>query len=102
MAVRKNLSHPDKVRRRIQTSQLVNRLTSHVLGEVDMKPSQVTAALGLLKKTVPDLSAVEHTGSMTYRVANELSEAELERIAAGSSAGAAEAPQSTPGPTELH
>lgn len=62
MAARKNLSHPDRVRRRIQTSQLVNRLTAHVLGEVEMKPSQVAAALGLLKKTVPDLSAVEHSG----------------------------------------
>lgn len=64
---RKNLSHPDIVRRRIQTSQIVNRLTNHVLGEVEMTATQVTAALGLLRKTVPDLSATEISGSLTTR-----------------------------------
>jgi hypothetical protein len=67
MATRKNLSHPEKVRRRIQTSQIVNRLTEHVLGEAKMSATQVTAALGLLRKTVPDLSAMEHSGSVTRR-----------------------------------
>ncbi len=28
-----------------------------------MQPSQVTAGLGLLKKVVPDLAAIEHTGA---------------------------------------
>ncbi len=32
-----------------------------------MSASQVTAALGLLKKTVPDLSAIEHTGEIVHR-----------------------------------
>ena len=67
MAVRKNLSHPDKVRERIRTTQLVRRLTKHVLGKIDMAPTQVTAALGLLKKTLPDLSAVEHSGEIKQR-----------------------------------
>lgn len=62
MAARKHLSHPDIVRQRIQTSQIVNRLTGHVLGTVEMQQSQVTAALGLLKKSIPDLSAVAHSG----------------------------------------
>lgn len=67
MAVRKNLSHPDKVRQRIRTSQLVVRLTKHVLGKVEMSATQVQAALGLLKKTLPDLSAVEHSGEIKQR-----------------------------------
>ncbi len=67
MAARKNLSHPDKVRERIRTTQLVRRLTKHVLGKVAMEPTQVTAALGLLKKTLPDLSAVEHSGEIVKR-----------------------------------
>ena len=61
MAVRKRLYHPDEVRRKIKTSQLVNRLNSFVQGKIHMEPHQVTAALGLIKKTMPDLSAVDAT-----------------------------------------
>jgi hypothetical protein len=67
MAARKNLSHPERVRERIRTTQLVRRLTKHVLGKIEMAPTQVTAALGLLKKTLPDLSAIEHTGEVRHR-----------------------------------
>jgi hypothetical protein len=56
MAARLRLRHQDEVREKIRASQLVNRLESHVLGEVDMTSTQVTAALGLLRKCVPDLS----------------------------------------------
>lgn len=59
MATRKKLTHDAKTRERIQTSQIINRLTKHILGEVEMSASQVSAALGLIKKTLPDLSAVE-------------------------------------------
>ena len=65
MAARKNLSHPEKVRGRIRTTQLVRRLMGHALGEVEMSKTQVAAALGLLKKSLPDLSAIEHTGTIT-------------------------------------
>jgi len=74
---------PQKVRERIQTSMLVQRLTDHVLGKVEMEKSQVTAALGLLKKSLPDLHATEFTGTMTHRDANELTDAELADIASG-------------------
>jgi hypothetical protein len=67
MAVRKNLSHPEKVRERIRTSQLVNRLTDHAFGKCEMSATQVTAALGVLKKSLPDLSAVEHSGEIKNR-----------------------------------
>lgn len=45
-------------RDRIKTVMLINRLMSHVKGEVSMEKSQVTAALGLLKKVAPDLQSV--------------------------------------------
>ena len=65
MAARvRKIRHDDETRAKIQTSQLVNRLTDHVLGKVDMSPSQVTAGLGLLKKTLPDLASVEHSGEI--------------------------------------
>lgn len=72
MAARKHLSHTDKTRERIKTSMLINRLTSFVEGKVDLSPAQVTAALGLMKKTLPDLSSVdgtmEHKGEIIARV----------------------------------
>lgn len=64
MARRKQLFHPDEVKKKIQASQLINRLTEHVLSETPtMDASQVTAATRLLNKVVPDLKAVEHSGN---------------------------------------
>lgn len=72
MAARNKAWHPDKVRQRIQTSQLINRLASHALGQCDMSQTQVSAALGLLKKTLPDLTATELSGEIRQRdVSNE-------------------------------
>lgn len=63
MATRKQLWHPDEVKKKIQASQLINRLTDHALSnEPIMDASQVTAAVKLLNKVVPDLKAVEHSG----------------------------------------
>lgn len=50
------------VRDKIQANQLINRLESHALGEVELTPTQIKAIEILLKKTLPDLSAVEHSG----------------------------------------
>lgn len=64
MAARLNQRHQDSVREKIRSSQLVNRLTDHALGTLEkpMDASMVTAALGLLKKCIPDLSRAEVTG----------------------------------------
>lgn len=62
MAARKNPRIAEDHRAKIQTSQLINRLTGLVNGEVEMPPHAVTAALGLLRKTVPDISSVEMSG----------------------------------------
>ncbi len=101
MAARKRNWTPDIVRERIRTSMIVNRLTKHVLGKVEMKPSQVTAALGLLKKSIPDLSAIQHSGEITQRHVSELSDAELAHIAAGRSLGAADEATGPAQPTSL-
>jgi len=55
--VRLNPQHDERTRAKIQTSQIINRLNSYVKGDVVMEAGQVTAALGLLRKTLPDLSA---------------------------------------------
>jgi hypothetical protein len=57
--------HDQHTRDKIQTSQLVNRLNSFALDTDDsvrMSSDQVRAALGLLKKTIPDLAVTSHTG----------------------------------------
>ena len=76
MARRLNPKHDAHTREKIQTSQLVNRLNSFVLRGVDpktkkpieMSREQITVALGLLKKTLPDLSSVELSGDETSPV----------------------------------
>ena len=59
--------HDQHTRDKIQTSQLVTRLNSFALDtenspRVQMTSDQVRAALGLLKKTIPDLAVTAHTG----------------------------------------
>ena len=61
MAKRKQLFHTDEVKKKIQTSQLINRLTQNAISDEEiMTPSQVTSANILLKKVLPDLKAIEH------------------------------------------
>ena len=65
MAARLNPKHDELTRSKIQTSQLVNRLNPFALDTTEsirMSSDQVRAALGLLKKTIPDLAVTSHTG----------------------------------------
>lgn len=57
----------DEHRGKIKNSSILNALIEHAEGRRDMSATQVTAGLGLLKKTLPDLAAVEHSGDMTLR-----------------------------------
>lgn len=49
----------EAIRSRIQAGVIADRLVKHVVGEVEMSQSQVSAGLGLLKKVLPDLSSTE-------------------------------------------
>lgn len=62
MAARLNPSHDSRTRDKIKTSQLINRLMKHANGEVEMTNTQVRAAEVLLKKVLPDLGTIQHTG----------------------------------------
>jgi len=70
MAARLNPKNDERARDAIATTQLVKRLNGFALEEKDrqtnkpikMSPDQVRAALGLLKKTIPDLAVVQHQG----------------------------------------
>jgi len=50
--------HRDKIR----NSNILSALISHVTDGKEMSPSQVTAGLGLLKKVLPDMQAITHSG----------------------------------------
>ena len=47
----------DKARQRINVLMLIDALEQHALGESKMTATQVSAALALLKKVMPDLSS---------------------------------------------
>lgn len=53
----------DFTRERIQTTQIVKRLTEHVFDRAEMSRSQVAAAIALLKKSLPDLQSTALTNS---------------------------------------
>lgn len=55
-------------RAKIQTEKIVNRLTEHVVGDNKMDSTQVSAALGLLKKTLPDITEQRGSGEQGEHV----------------------------------
>lgn len=66
MAARLLKTHQEDVRTKIQVSQLINVLQNHALSdEGEISQTRMKAIEILLRKTLPDLSAVqaEHTGA---------------------------------------
>lgn len=65
----------DEHRTKIANSQILKALVEHVEGKREMSASQVSAGLGLLRKVMPDLTAVEMSGEVA--VTNDVSEKPL-------------------------
>lgn len=67
MARRLSPKHDEATRAKIQTSQLINRLQKFALSDgsdgVEMDNTRLRAIEVLLKKTLPDLQAVQHSGT---------------------------------------
>lgn len=65
-SIRLTEEHRDKIRK----SKILQRLISHAEGEEDvqMSQTQVTAALGLLKKALPDLQSIDMTSDVSHKV----------------------------------
>jgi hypothetical protein len=61
-ATRRNAMLIAEAREKIRTTQLINRLQDHALGEIDMSQTQVRAVEILLRKSVPDLATVTLQG----------------------------------------
>jgi len=53
--------HPlraEELRQKIQAGLILKQLEKHILAGEEMSSTQVTAAIGLLRKCVPDLTAI--------------------------------------------
>ncbi len=79
MAARKNKVHHDpatieRIRNSIQSGQLIKVLMEHVEGKRPLEATQVASALGLLRKTIPDLSASESKSEITVNYVAALPE----------------------------
>jgi hypothetical protein len=72
MAARKlRLTHSEDVRKKIQCTQLINRLMGHIDGKVSLAPTQIRSIEILLNKSLPNLSDVrmDMTGnSVTFNL----------------------------------
>jgi hypothetical protein len=59
MAARiRKIRHDENTRMKIQAATLINRLSDHAVGKVDLSSTQVRAIEVLLRKILPDLSDV--------------------------------------------
>jgi hypothetical protein len=69
----------ERLRDKIKSERLIKALEDHVLDGAEMSKSQVSAAVALLRKTVPDLSATELTGAdgKDLRVILQVGDADL-------------------------
>lgn len=101
MPARHRLNHNESCREKIRTSQLLNRLQDHAFGRIDLNPCQIKSIEILLKKTLPDLVAVEGHLHVTHD-AEQLSDAELLSIAAGGSPRAIAPPIIEVEPDQVH
>lgn len=51
-------------RTKIKNSQILNRLIKCALGEIEMSQVEANVGLSLMRKVLPDLSAVDHSGDV--------------------------------------
>ena len=64
MAARTNkTTHDEKTKELIAASHLINLLIKHVKGEIEMSATQVHAAKIVIGKRIPDLKAIEISGT---------------------------------------
>jgi hypothetical protein len=72
MAARLNRHHSEEIRQKIQASVIIDRLTKHVNGELELSSTQIAAAQTLLDRSVPKLSQIQHVGDADNPVAHSL------------------------------
>jgi hypothetical protein len=77
----------EEMRQKIRGTLIIKALENHCINEAEMSSSQVSAALGLLRKIVPDLSAVSLAGEVRVRPIQEMTDQEIDTLLAASYPG---------------
>jgi hypothetical protein len=63
MAARtRKIRHDENTRAKIKAGNIIHQLDKLIAGQRDMPPHAVTAALGLLRKVLPDMANIQHSG----------------------------------------
>lgn len=65
----KLLQSPERIKRfraSVRVALIRNRLTKHILGELQMSPTQVRACEILLSRIIPTQQHVEHSGDVNF------------------------------------
>ena len=62
----------DEHRLKIQNSKILNNLIEHTMGDRDMSQTQVTASINLLKKVMPDLSAITMEADVKHDLSDDM------------------------------
>jgi hypothetical protein len=75
----------EEIRVKIKTDWILKRLHAHI-AKGCMEPSAVSAALGLLRKIIPDLQAIDLKAQVEEKPASEMTDAELEAEIASTAA----------------
>jgi hypothetical protein len=70
----------DELRRSIDAKNVVKMLMEHISGSREMEASQITAAIALLRKVMPDLQATELSGELTHQHVAADTDAILRRL----------------------
>jgi hypothetical protein len=102
MAARNRTWTPEIVRQRIRTSMLIRRLQKQALGKLVLTDGEQRAIAILLRKTLPDLTAVDLSGSVEMTKPDEISDSILAHIASTGSDRVTEEASSQEEPSELH
>src|SRR5262249_19361636 len=75
----------EEMKQKIRADRIIDKLHAHIMAkDGTMQPSAVTAALGLLRKIMPDLQSVDTKGKIE-RDPRQYSDAELLAIIAAAS-----------------
>jgi hypothetical protein len=85
---------------KIKTTWILKKLEEHIkCPEGTMVPSAVTAAVALLRKVLPDLASVEHSGEIATVSAEMMNDDELATVA---SRGSNHPAETAPDPSRLN
>ena len=52
----------DEIRQKIQADIIIDRLTAHINGQLELSQTQIAAANALLDRSIPKLQQIQHVG----------------------------------------